>query len=119
YGLTQITLDASYCGVPQTRKRHIVIGMLHEKDGFLENLIEENLATSPLTMREYFGDKLEVDYYFRIPRSYNRRAVFSVNEPSITIRGVDRPIPPNYKKHPNDLVEIGPKVRALTVLERS
>ena len=32
---------------------------------------------------------------------------------------MDRPIPKGYKGHPSDPVEIGPKVRALTVLERS
>ena len=37
----------------------------------------------------------------------------------MTIRGVDRPIPKSYKKHPDDPVDIGPKVRALTVIERS
>ncbi|WP_374849051.1 DNA cytosine methyltransferase [Enterococcus gallinarum] len=28
YGLTQVILDASYCGVPQSRKRLILVGML-------------------------------------------------------------------------------------------
>ena len=45
--------------------------------------------------------------------------VFSIYEPCQTIRGVDRPIPKGYKGHPSDPVEIGPKVRALTILERS
>jgi DNA (cytosine-5)-methyltransferase 1 len=72
-----------------------------------------------MTMYDYFGDSLGVEYYFRVPRSYNRRGVFSIYEPCQTIRGVDRPIPSGYKGHPSDPVEIGPKVRALTVLERS
>ena len=37
----------------------------------------------------------------------------------MTVRGIDRPIPKGYKKHPQDPVEIGPLVRALTVKERS
>ena len=119
YGLTQVILDARYCGVPQSRKRCFLIGKLCEKDGFMEKYIKENLSEKPLTIYDYLGDSLGVEYYFRIPRSYSRRAVFSIYEPCQTIRGVDRPIPKTYKKHVDDLVEIGPKVRALTVLERS
>ena len=119
YGLTEKILDASYCGVPQKRKRLVLIGCLGEKDGFLSDILESKKAIKPMSMHDYLGDNLGVEYYFRIPRSYNRRAVFSIYEPCVTIRGVDRPIPPNYKKHPGDLVDIGPKVRALTPKERS
>ena len=72
-----------------------------------------------MSIYKYLGDSLGVEYYFRIHRSYKRRAVFSIHEPCVTIRGVDRPIPKTYKKHAGDLVEIGDKVRALTVEERS
>lgn len=119
YGLTEKILDASYCGVPQKRKRFILIGCLGEKDDFLSDYIDKNLSKKPMTIHDYLGDSLGVEYYFRIPRSYSRRAVFSIYEPCQTIRGVDRPIPPNYKKHPQDPVEIGPLVRALTPKERS
>jgi DNA (cytosine-5)-methyltransferase 1 len=54
------------------------------------------------------------------PRSYNRRAVFSIYEPSATIRGVNRPIPENYKMHRADKADVGDGcVRALTTKERS
>ena len=119
YGLTEIVLDASYCGVPQSRKRYFLIGCLGAAEDFLHTYLAENLSSKPMTMRDYFGDSLGVDYYFRVPRSYNRRGVFSIDEPCQTIRGVDRPIPPGYRTHPSDPVEIGPKVRALSVLERS
>lgn len=119
YGLTEKILDASYCGVPQKRKRLFLIGCLGAEDDFLSEYLDKNLASSPMTIHDYLGDSLGVEYYFRIPRSYNRRAVFSIYEPCQTIRGVDRPIPPNYKKHPQDPVEIGPLVRALTPKERS
>lgn len=119
YGLTEKILDASYCGVPQKRKRLFLIGCLGEEDDFLSDYLDKNLASSPMTIHDYLGDSLGVEYYFRIPRSYNRRAVFSIYEPCQTIRGVDRPIPPNYKKHPQDPVEVGPLVRALTPKERS
>ena len=119
YGLTSIVLDASYCGVPQKRKRFFLIGELNGHDNFLKNELIKNQTEKPMSMNDYLGDSLGVEFYFRIPRSYNRRAVFSIYEPCVTIRGVDRPIPKNYKKHPGDLVEIGEKVRALTVKERS
>lgn len=119
YGLTQILLDASYCGVPQTRKRFFVIGELGGKDDFLTNRLKAHLADKPMTIHDYLGDTLGVEYYFRIPTNYNRRGVYSIYEPSQTIRAIDRPIPKGYKKHKDDPVEIGPKVRALTIKERS
>lgn len=122
YGLTSMIIDASLCGVPQSRKRYILVGCLGAEDEFMQHILGNYSADKPITMRQYFneiGYSFEVDYYFRVPRSYNRRGVFSIDEPCQTIRGVDRPIPSGYKGHPSDPVEIGPKVRALTVLERS
>ena len=119
YGLTERVLDASYCGVPQSRKRFFLVGSLNDEDDFLQEELDRNLADAPMSMRDYFGDSLGIDYYFRVPRSYNRRGVFSIDEPCQTIRGVDRPIPPGYPGHPSDPVEIGPQVRALTIEERS
>jgi DNA (cytosine-5)-methyltransferase 1 len=119
YGLTSKVINASYCGVPQTRRRFFLVGCLDAENGFLTSYLDAHLADKPMSIYDYLGDSLGVEYYFRIPRSYNRRAVFSVFEPSVTIRGVDRPIPKNYKKHPNDLIEIGPLVRGLTPIERS
>lgn len=122
YGLTSMILDASLCRVPQSRKRYVLVGCLGEEDGFMQDFLGAYFTNEPITMRQYFheiGYSFGVDYYFRVPRSYNRRGVFSIDEPCQTIRGVDRPIPSGYKGHPSDPVEIGPKVRALTVLERS
>ena len=52
------------------------------------------------------------------PRSYNRSAVFSIDEPSATIRGINRPIPENYKRHRGDKADITDGVRTLTTMER-
>jgi len=119
YGLTEKVLDACFCGVPQRRTRLFVIGGLGLEDGFLDALLEIRLASKPLTLRRYLGPTLNTDYYFRVPTNYKRRGVFSVDEPCATIRAVDRPIPIGYPGHPEDPVPIGPRVRALTVLERS
>jgi DNA (cytosine-5)-methyltransferase 1 len=45
--------------------------------------------------------------------------VFSIYEPSPTIRGVNRPVPKTYQKHPGDAGDIDQHLRALTTLERS
>lgn len=118
YGLTQMVLDAAYCGVPQTRKRMFVVGALGASDGFLDEELKCNLAQKPMSIHDYLGDSLGIDYYFRVPTNYNRRGVFSVYEPSMTIRAVDRPIPKGYKGHPNDPVPVA-EVRCLTPKERS
>lgn len=118
YGMTKMVLDAAYCGVPQTRKRMFVIGALGEKDDFLTDRLMSNLAKKPMSIHDYLGDSLGIDYYFRVPTNYNRRGVFSVYEPSMTIRAVDRPIPKGYKGHPNDSVPVS-EVRCLTPKERS
>ena len=118
YGLTKMVLDASLCGVPQKRKRMFVIGALGSETGFLEEGLTCDLAKQPMSIRDYLGDSLGIEYYFRIPTNYNRRAIYSIDEPSMTIRGVDRPIPKGYKGHPNDPVPVS-EVRILTPKERS
>lgn len=119
YGLTEMVLDASYCGVPQIRKRFFCIGTLNETDGFMEDILKKSMDTKRMTVRDYFGDELGLENYYRHPRNYNRRAVFSVDEPSMTIRGMNRPIPEGYKGHRCDTAPIDKRVRPLTTQERS
>ena len=90
-----------------------VVGALGASDGFLDEELKCNLAQKPMSIHDYLGDSLGIDYYFRVPTNYNRRGVFSVHEPSMTIRAVDRPIPKGYKGHPNDPVPVA-EVRCLT-----
>lgn len=119
YGLSSRVLDASLCGVPQKRSRFFLIGHRGDEDGFLDELLSRGLSDRPLTMRDYFGDALGIDYYFRVPVNYRRRGIFSVDEPCQTIRGVDRPIPPGYPGHPSDPVPMSPEIRILSVRERA
>ena len=118
YGLSQHVLDASYCGVPQKRKRFFLIGKLHEMDGFMEPFVNGALSAKPMTMRDYFGDSLGIEYYYRHPRSYVRRGIFSIDEPSPTVRGVNRPMPEGYKIHSNDPVKSKEGIRPLKTEER-
>lgn len=119
YGLTETVLNASFCGVPQRRKRFIMIGHLGEKDGFMSDVLEKRQASKEMTIAEYFGNQIDIKYYYRHPRSYARRGIFSVDEPSPTIRGVNRPMPAGYKLHPTDPVTSLDGIRPLTTLERS
>lgn len=119
YGISYQVLDASFCGVPQARKRFFLVGHSLSADGFLNPYFVKNLSSKPMTLFDYFGKSLGVEYYYRHPRSYARRGVFSIYEPSPTIRGVNRPIPKGYPRHEGDPVEISDKVRPLTTKERS
>lgn len=119
YGLTVRILDASRCGVPQARHRFIMVGHLADKDDFLGEILDSGLSDHQMTVREYLGDKIDTEFYYMHPRSYNRRAVFSIDEPSATIRGVNRPVPDGYKRHPADKADISQGVRSLTTKERS
>ena len=119
YGISYDVLDASLCGVPQARKRFFLVGHLNSKDSFLNPYFTKNLSNRQMTIFDYLGKSLNTEYYYRHPRSYMRRGVFSIHEPSPTIRGVNRPIPKGYVRHSGDPVEITDQVRPLTTIERS
>ena len=119
YGLTARVLNASLCGVPQLRKRFFLIGVLGEPSQALMPYLENNLATTPMTVYDYLGHSLGTEHYYRHPRSYARRAVFSIHEPSPTIRGVNRPVPKTYQFHEGDTLKDLHQLRPLTTLERS
>lgn len=120
YGLTSVILDASYCGVPQARTRVFLIGHMGGAHNALTQIFSPKLAEERMTVRDYLGDFLELDYYYRHPRNYNRRGVFSIDEPSPTIRGVNRPIPAGYKINTCDPEGVSLKdIRPLTTKERS
>lgn len=119
YGLTEIILDASRCGVPQKRKRFFCIGILGGADDAVLCMIQGKMSDKSMTLRDYFGEKLGFEFYYRHPRNYNRRAIFSIDEPAPTMRGVNRPIPKGYLGHPGDACRLGPSIRALTTAERA
>ncbi|QMV27405.1 hypothetical protein GRI33_07000 [Brucella sp. BO3] len=50
YGLTVAKLDASYFGVPQSRKRLFVVGRLGERDGFLTSALMAARSTNQTTL---------------------------------------------------------------------
>ena len=120
YGITKHVWDASYMGVPQMRRRYFVVGKLGEKDDFLLDRLLSGLSKERMTVRKYFEDKqLDAEYIYQHPRTYKRRAIFSIDEPLSTIRSVNRPIPANYVIHPADKTSDLSKVHVLTTKERS
>ena len=120
YGLTAAILDASYCGVPQARTRFFLIGHKGGEDNGLLPFLCQGLSEIKMTVRDYLGTSLGLTHYYRHPRNYSRRGVFSIDEPSPTVRGVNRPIPPGYKKHSGDADEVDfSTLRPLTTIERS
>lgn len=120
YGITKHVWDASYMGVPQMRRRYFVIGKLGEKDDFLLDKLLSGLSKERMTVRKYFeGKPFTAEFIYQHPRSYKRRAIFSVDEPLSTIRSVNRPIPSNYIIHPADKTNDLSEVHVLTTKERS
>ncbi len=119
YGLTEIVLDASRCGTPQKRKRFICFGMIGKEDDFATEEFTRRLASKSMTLRDYYGDKLGFEFYYRHPRNYNRRAVFSIDEPAPTMRGVNRPVPKGYLGHKNDACPVTSDLHVLSTSERA
>lgn len=124
YGLTEVVLNASGCGAPQRRTRFFCIGALNNKNNFLLDSIFESYGDEETSIREYFtahNIPLDVDHYYRHPTTYRRRAIFSVDEASPTIRGVNRPKPSAYRRHKQDSVGENDldAIRSLTLAERA
>lgn len=102
YGITECVLNAAYYRVPQNRKRFFAVGRLEEDDQFMLDELSDGASENPMTVRDYVKEEFGIDYYYRHPRNWGRRAVFSLDEPSPTIRSTNRPVPPGYTTHPDD-----------------
>jgi len=119
YGLTSRVIDACRVGVPQMRKRYFLIGHRSVDDDAFGPALDEGLSGERMTVRDHFGPRTPVDFYYAHPRNYKRRGVFSVDEPSATIRRVNRPIPATYNRHPADKAPVTQGLRPLTTRERA
>ena len=120
YGLSSVILDASYCGTPQARTRFFLVGNYHDKHNQLNDLFRSRLSENQMTIRDYLGDSLGLTFYYRHPRNYSRRGIFSIDEPSPTVRGVNRPVPKGYKINSCDPPGVNlAEIRPLTTIERS
>ena len=81
YGLTEIVLDASRCGTPQKRKRFICFGMQNQPDGFAQTLFDKRISQKPMTLRDYFGNTLGFEFYYRHPRNIIGEQFFQLMNP--------------------------------------
>lgn len=102
YGLTEAKLDASYYGVPQSRKRLFAIGRLGEADGFLTSALAAARADRPMTVRDMLEDTL-ADVFYAHPRMSGKCAISSVDDPEPTMRcSSRRRMAANSQPHPAD-----------------
>lgn len=60
YGLASMILDASLCGVPQSRKRYVLIGCLGAEDDFMQDFLETYFTDEPITMCQYFKRRVRL-----------------------------------------------------------
>ncbi|WP_245504961.1 MULTISPECIES: DNA cytosine methyltransferase [Rhizobium] len=103
YGLSESKLTASYYGVPQSRRRFIVIGRLAERDGFLRSAIAGAASAKPMTLRDMFGSYIEKPLYFPAT-SAARRSSYSLDESAPTARERSiRPVPATWHPHAADV----------------
>jgi len=69
YGITKHIWDASYMGVPQMRRRYIVIGLLNAPDNFMLDLLLSRLSKTRMTLRDYFKEtplNTDMSIYIRV-----------------------------------------------------
>lgn len=128
YGLTETVVKASDYGVPQMRKRFIVVGRLGEANGFLGDAIEAARSERETTVRDALGDDVgvhpggehppETRVFFLRPYK-GGQGVRSIDEPCPTLLHSARDKPsPKYQPHPNDMAP-AETVRPLTFEEMS
>ncbi len=118
YDVDEIVLDASLCGVPQLRKRFFSIALRDGDARMVTEHLASNMGLVSMSVADYLKGEIDTEFYYRHPRNYSRRAIYSIFEPSATIRGVNRPIPPNYPGHHLDAAPLE-DARPLTTHERS
>ena len=124
YGITTVILNAADYGIPQSRKRFFMICRRNGSDDDPEiiRLIGKS-RRAPVSVRQYYPGitrgPTATRYYYRHPWSFQRRGIYSIDEQSPTIRGVNRPIPPSYRIHRDDATSDLRRVRPLTAAERA
>jgi DNA (cytosine-5)-methyltransferase 1 len=110
YGLTINVIYMPDYGIPQERKRLVIIGKRDGLDDTFNHLL--NHAKIPIKSIREFITKTGIDiglngkeHIYRHPRNYSRRGVYSIDELYPTVRGCLRKMPPTYEFHDGDTVK--------------
>ena len=107
YEVSSVMVHMPDYGVPQMRKRMIVIGVLGSGSTTIMQMLIER-KDNVKSLREYIqktGINFNLDgkeHVYRHPCNYSRRGVISIDELYPTVRGVLRKMPPTYNFHEND-----------------
>lgn len=103
YTVSWKLINAWDYGVAQKRERVFIVGIRKDLGFIYEFPAPDPADYRTKVLRDVIGDLPDPrPYYYRHPRNYNRRAVFSIDEPSPAVRTVNRPMPDNYMPHPAD-----------------
>ncbi|NEP76432.1 DNA cytosine methyltransferase [Okeania sp. SIO2G5] len=107
YQVIAVKLNSMFYNTPQNRTRIIFIGfkMKYNLNGFRKKLLKKENQI-PTTVKDYFGDSINIENYFIEPYFRGNKNIWSVHEPHPTIRGS------GYRPSVID------GIRALTIRER-
>jgi len=122
YGIEKDIIKSEYYGVPQIRRRMIIVAT---KDGSVDLTIELGKYRTNITnVKAYFEDiglshLLEGKKHMWRWGQHGYRSVFSVDEPYPTVTGDVRSIPGSYVFHPNDSTKVKDDILVTTPYLRS